>query len=604
MSCIPVEVAQARATTNSTRAISLPLRISPVMWRFGLLAISAWTALIAALLSLYIQPSLRIHDEFSYRLAAETLLLGRLANPTPPAWEALQSFHIILQPNYTSKYPLGTAIVTAVGYSISGWFQSGWFQSGWFQSGWLQSGWLQTGSLQTGSPHVGSWLAAALLASAATWMLASVLPKRWALLGGLIVSLHPFLQLAWSQSLLHGSLAAAGCALLTGGALRMRRRVQLSSAMFSGCGVAVLALSRPFEGLCCTAICGVWLLLSWNRFAVVERFKMTLRAAIYSATPVGLALVLIAAHNQASTGIWKQMPYQLHELQYAVAPVFVFSQPDLANVPPRADVPLMFQKFHAIDSLNWFLGRAGWSGWQRGLSDASGVLFVLAFPFALVVPFSGTRWLRYRVPQAVCLAIAIQIALSSCVVWVYAHYLAVLLPWLLLVSLVALRTSMQGSAQNHANNQHVKRPVKQYGNQRRIVAAVISGTLVVQVVSLIVFARIGKEIEATTWAHRRQEIEHQLGQAGGKHLIMVRYDESHNVHQEWVYNSADPLNSRIVWARNENSRWTDEVLKHYSADRTVWELEPDAEVVLLRPFAQMETWLISEQIAKDHPGQD
>ncbi len=555
MSCIPVEVAPRRAIAVSTRWALLPLRISPTVWRFSLLAIGVWTALIAALLSLYIQPSLRIHDEFSYRLAAETLLHGRLANPTPPAWEALQSFHIILQPTYTSKYPLGTAIVTAVGYLISGWFQSA-------------------------SPHVGSWIAAALLASAATWMLAAVLPKRWALLGGLIISLHPFMQLAWAQSLLHGSLAAAGSALLTGGTLRMRRRVQLSSGLFSGCGVAMLALSRPFEGLCCTLLCGVLLILSWNRFPVVDRIRLSFHAASYAAAPVVFALALIAAHNHASTGNWRQMPYQLHELKYGVAPVFVFSPPDLENVAPRADVPLMFQKFHAIDSLNWYLSRAGWHGWQRGFSDALGVLFVLAFPFALVLPFSGTRWLRYRVPQAVCAAIAIQIAVSSSVVWVYAHYLAVLLPWLLLVSLVALRIATRNSAQSLMQNQSHLRVV----TQRRIVAAVIPGTLAVQLVSLLVFASWGKEIEATTWAHRRQEIVDQLEEGGGKHLILVRYDESHNVHQEWVYNSANPLTSRIVWARNENSCWTDEVLKHYSADRAVWQLEPDAASLQLRPY--------------------
>ncbi len=564
MSCIPVQVAQPRAATVATRAIAIPRRISPMMWRLGIVAIGAWTALIGALLSLYIQPSLRIHDEFSYWLAAETLLHGRLANPTPPAWEALQSFHIILQPTYTSKYPLGTAILTAFGYWISG-------------------------TLQTASPHAGSWLAAALLASAATWMLAAVLPRRWALLGGLIVSLHPFLQLAWSQSLLHGSIAAAGCALLTGGSLRMRRRVQLSSAMVSGCGVAILALSRPFEGLCCTAICAALLLASWYRFTIAEKIEMTVRAAAYSAIPIALALVVIAAHNHASTGDWKQMPYELHESQYGVAPVFVFSEPNSANVAPRGDVPTMFQKFHAVDSLNWYLGRAGWAGWQLGLSDAIGVLFVLAFPFGLVVPFSGTRWMRYKVPRALCLAIALQIALSSCVVWVYAHYLAVLLPWLLLVSLVAIRTASRPSTRQPTHpssldvllaEQQGKRSLK----KSRKVAIAVTATLLVQVFSLLAFARSGRELETTTWAHRRQEIVNQLRELGGKHLILVQYDEGHNVHQEWVYNSADPVNSRIVWARDENSGWTDDVLEHYSAGRSVWRLRPDDEVVELRRF--------------------
>ncbi len=544
MSCIPVEAAQPHASVSSTLAFDLPLRYSHRVWCCSIVAVGLWTALLSALLSAYIQPSLRIHDEFCYRLAADTLLQGRLANPTPPAWQALQSFHIIMQPTYTAKYPIGTALVTAIGW------------------------------LLVGTPHAGSWLAAALLASSITWMLAGVLPRRWALVGGLLISLHPFVQLAWSQSLLHGSLAAAGCALLTGGALRLRRRVAFLPAWFSGCGIGLLAVSRPFEGLCSTLICASLLWFAWHRWPIAPRIMLAVRSAMMASIPIVATLGLIVAHNQATTGDWKRMPYQLHEQQYAVAPVFIFSDPIVENIAPSNDVPAMFQKFHAVDSLNWYINRQGWRGWPHGLRDSIGVLFNLSFPFIAMLLFSGTRWLRFRVPRAACLAIALQVAMSSCVTWVYAHYLAVLLPWLLLISLVALRTSLQKQNSN--------------GNRiaQRMATAIMASVAFVQVACIIVFAGFAKELEVNSWAHLRQEIVHELNALGGQHLVLVRYSDKHNVHKEWVYNDADPLQSRIVWARNEDNRWINEVLQSYAKDRTVWELEPDAQVIKLRRYEQ------------------
>ena len=538
MSAIPLPFRPEIATIVTVDKAVMSRRVTNRVWRASLIAIGIWSATLAALISTYVQPAPRIHDEFSYMLAADTLLHGRLANPTPPAWEALQSFHTVMQPRYASKYPVGAGLLVAVGWVLFG------------------------------TPLASSWLAAALLAVCMTWMLAGALPRRWAILGGVMISLCPFIQLTWAQSLLHGFAPASGSALLMGGILRLRRRVEFSKALVCGCGIGLLATSRPFEGLCCSVISASLLWFAWNRFGLLERARMAMLVTGYAAAPVLAALVLIGAHNHAVTGNWLHMPYQLHEAQYSVAPIFVFESPKLENAAARTDRPAVFHQYHAVDTLNWDRARVGWQGWLRGVNEAIRELLKLVFPFFGVLAVSGLRWTRFRVSRGLLLAVAVQVAASASVCWVYAHYLAPILPWLLLISMLALRTSLR----------------KRSSAQAQVVRLTIFTILLVQVASLLVFANVAKSNELISWSRHRQQIVERLAEVGGKHLILVHYSATHNVHQEWVYNLAEPNESNIVWARFEDGRWLDALLKEYP-HRSVWEIEADDPRPVLKQFS-------------------
>ncbi len=526
---------EANLIRNTAKAVSLP-RMTPRTWFIALYAVAAWSACVAFTISIYVQHAPRVHDEFSYMLGADTLLHGRLANPTPPVWEALQSFHTVVHPNYASKYPVGAGLLVALGMVF-------------------------------GMPLASSWLGAALMTVCVTWMIAGVLPKRWAIFGGVLISLSPFIQLAWSQSLLHGFLPASGNALLMGGVLRLRRRVDFSTALASGFGVGLLAISRPFEGLCCTLICTSVLWFAWSRHGWLLRSKLALRTVLFAAAPILSALILIAAHNHAVTGDWRKMPYQLHELQYGVAPLFVFSPPNLNNTAKRIDLPAVFHDYHAIDSLNWYRERVGVNGWMRGVYDACRELFKVTFPLSGLLLIGGLAWSNYRLPRALALAVAIQVAASACVCWVYSHYLAPILPWLLLLSLLSARISLR------ENNKL----------QAQLVRLAMFAIVLIEVASLVVFAGVAKRNEAELWSRKRQNIVQQLSTQDGRHLVLVRYTAKHNVHQEWVYNLACPSECSIVWARYEDGRWISALLKEYP-DRTVWEIEADEPQPTLKQF--------------------
>ena len=124
-----------------------------------------------------------IHDEFAYLLTAETFAHGRLTNPTHAMWHHFESFHIIHDPSYQSKYPPGQALLLAAGISVLG-----------------DAAW-------------GLWLGAGLLAAAVAWCLYILLPPAWAGVAALFWTIHVVWTSYWSQSYWGGSLAATGGAL-------------------------------------------------------------------------------------------------------------------------------------------------------------------------------------------------------------------------------------------------------------------------------------------------------------------------------------------------------------------------------------------------------
>jgi hypothetical protein len=72
----------------------------------------------------------------------------------------------------------------------------------------------------------------------------------------------------------------------------------------------------------------------------------------------------------------------------------------------------------------------------------------------------------------------------------------------------------------------------------------------------------------------RQDIEQELERLPGRHLAIVRYSSTHNPFNEWVYNSADIDNSKVIWAREMDDA-SNRALIHYYKDRTVWLVQPD-----------------------------
>ena len=472
------------------------------------------------------------HDEFSYLLAADTLLHGRLANPAPQLWQPFQSFHIVLQPSYASKYPLGLSLPIALGWGL------------------------------LGMPIAGCWVAAGICASSITWMLAGLTSRRWAVLGGLLVACHPPLQLAWSQNLMSGWLTAAGSALLAGGIFRLRRRHSHLAAGVAGLGVGLLAITRPFEGLVATVLLSVVCWGLWHGRSLADKLWSIARALPAASLPIAAALTLILMQNWAVTGRLGQMSYQLHEQQYGVAPLFVFGQQQVPAMETQGQWPAVVRDFHYGWSLDSFRDRAGVVGWLKGVGKAVARLWYLRMLLTLLPLVAIGWWGRFQLPQWLAAAVVLQVLVSASVCWVYLRYLAPVMPWLVVLAVLSLRRVFRVLVDTRwvslSQPQHF-----------------MGILLVAQTLLLVVHCVRIADGEMSDWARHRAQIARELEQLPGQHLVLVLYSSEHNTLQEWVYNRADLDSAKVLWARGESSEWNTRLTDRYRATHAIWELEAD-----------------------------
>src|SRR5207247_2320762 len=102
------------------------------------------------------------------------------------------------------------------------------------------------------------------------------------------------------------------------------RGPRIGHAVVMGFGLAILANSRPFEGLV-ASVPAMLLVAGW----LLGKSRPTLRIAM---TRVMLPLLLVlsvigcamAYYNARITGNPFRMPYQVHDDQYVMAPIFLW----------------------------------------------------------------------------------------------------------------------------------------------------------------------------------------------------------------------------------------------------------------------------------------
>ncbi|MBZ5659121.1 MAG: hypothetical protein LAO08_01835 [Acidobacteriia bacterium] len=485
-------------------------------------------------------PVPRVHDEFSYLLAADTFAHGRLTNPTHPMWVFFDTIHVNQHPTYMSKYPPAQGAMLAVGMLLG---------NAWF----------------------GVVLSVGLMCAAILWMLQGWFPPGWALLGGILAMFRLGIFTGWMNTYWGGAVAAIGGALVVGAMPRIIRHWRARDALLLAFGVAILANSRPFEGLIlCLPVMAV--LLAWLFSKRSPSWRTTLPRIILPLCAAGvLCGTFMGYYNWRGTGSPALFPYVVNERTYISTPTLFWEKP---RPPLDYSNPQLDAFYNVFARKVWFESRVDSVGSAaRSLfSDLKSMAYFFMWP-ELLVPLVALPWLLWdhRIRFLI-----VQCGISLCgmvlVPWYQPHYTAPLA-----ATLFALLTQAM-------------RHLRQFRHGGRPVGIGLSRVVVLAVIFLsphnVRFGPFGhRSLESIDY---RAMFDRRLQHTPGEHLVIVRYDvtlEKEGNGPEWVYNAADIDHSKIVWAR-EIPGVDIRPLLDYFHGRHLWLAEPEAIPPRVTPYTE------------------
>jgi hypothetical protein len=495
-------------------------------------------------------PEPTLHDEFSYLLAADTFVHGRMTNPTHPMWVHFETFHEIQKPTYASMY-----------YPAQGLF-------------------LALGQVAFGHPFWGVWLSTGLMCAAICWMLQGWLAPPWALLGGLLAVGRLATFCYWANSYWGGAVAALGGTLVLGALPRIKRHQRLRDVALMAAGIALVANSRPYEGLF-FAVPLIAALLFWMRSGDAPPARTCFTRIILPLT----ALLLITAGTMGYyfwrvTGSPFHTAFQVNLATYNPVPYFPWQSVKHA--------PEYHHEMMRIYYLGW---------WRRQydfgrehplflllLKNAGFWLFffgpVLSLPVfaAGVVSPDGISFRHCRPNTRLLMLVCGSVLLGALLpVCFFPHYIAAITAAIYALILIAMRDL---------------RRWKPWGRPAGI--AMVRSVPIIAMLMLMLCAassalRNRRAPELPTWysptaMHSyRVGIIAQLERQPGQHLVIVGYRPEHVPYNEWVFNAADIDGSKIVWARDMGAEQNRELIRYFK-DRKVWRVEPDRVPPVLAPY--------------------
>jgi hypothetical protein len=575
--------------------------------RLAVVAVGAIAILArVALLPWQHVPQPKVHDEFSYMLAADTFAHGRLANPPHPLWIFFDTFHVIQHPTYASMYPPAQGMALAIGKLL-------------------------------GQPWVGVLLGVAAMCMAFTWMLQGWGPPEWALLGGILVWARFGLFSYWMNSYWGGAVAATGAALLLGALPRIWDRQRSRDAIVFSLGAAILAVSRPLEGAIFFVPLGAALLWWALRLSAFPRAAAMRRIVLPIAAMLACAAGFVGYYNWRVTGSPVVFPHFIEQREITTA-IFLWQhdKPPLQYANPQFDdfyhnfMPSLYQSSWAAAKGQWWYKSTDF--WEFFLGPALSIPF-LALPWLMKKPRN-----RLLLLQAVLSAIGLWV-----IVYYHAHYAAPLVATVFVLMMQCMRVLrglrflgravgvgltrlivlfsvligpvyfaqavvFQSSALFEWSHRHsvlalavpllilfllrvglslARRPAAPW---RACLSAGCELLLVIAIVLQLCETQRNLYADAFPYVDDlnepfRRPVESQLAALPGEHLVLVRYSKGHNSGEEYVYNGADIDRAKTVWAREILGKDLSPLFSYFR-NRDVWLFEPDEDDSIVRPYAE------------------
>lgn len=542
MALIAIAIAILRPYLGASwfsRVEQFAARLARRRWRAIAFATFFPMAIRLVMLPWYPPPPPQIHDEFSYLLQADTFAHGRVANPTPPFWEHFETEYVLLKPTYASQYQPAQGMVMAAGQVIFG------------------------------HPWWGVWISTGLMCGALCWALFYVVPPVWALAGALGVALQFGIFGLWMNSYFGGAVAASAGALVFGALIRMRQPGKAaSSGALCAVGIILLFATRPLEAVLWAGVALVYCHWWMARRTPVPGWADYTRVLM----PFSLVFLIgaggLAWYNWRITGDPLNPPYLEYRRIYGTPQPFWWQGPLRVasfNFPELRD--------NYLNQLRLYERRRDWRALLKAEQDRlahfwrffigpflTPALFFLAF---LYRDHRIRPWLFASIPFILDKATY------------HAWFPSQNAPATILIVLVVLQCW---------------RHLRVWQRERGWGVAITRNAIACLAVT-IVLGNLGRAMEPVLprqlrhlpplWeslypAKRlRDDVTAVLEKIPGKHLVFVKYDMGHCFCEEWVFNGADLINQRIVYARPFTPD-SDQALAAYLSDHDVWVIEPDS----------------------------
>jgi hypothetical protein len=417
---------------------------------------------------------------------------------------------------------------------------------------------LAAGQVIAGHPWWGVWLSAGLMCAAVAWMLAGWLPHRWAALGSLLYSVRIGAFGYWMDSYWGGAVAAIGGALVVGALPRVRSQWRPRHAAVMAIGIAILANSRPFEGLILVMVAGGW--LAWHAWRSSYGVASLARRIV-----VPIALVLVPSAILTCTYFWKVtgdpflMPYQVARRTYGIRQAFL-------GLAPNAE-PVYNHK-ELREEYRWEL-RENMSSMQKlraKIENPATFFFGLPLmaPFVMLPWMLGDRRIRFALVAVGAMSAGFLIQQ-----WVRPHYAAPFAGVLFLLLVQALR--------------HLRQVRWRTWRVGVLVFWLVMGAFAIRQQS-----RANSRFQEP-WAVHRANVVRMLEATPDRHLIFVHYDPAILLHRDWLPNGADLEHGKVLWAREMAPERMRALLEHYRPqNRKVWVIDADTPNAPLKPYSEHE----------------
>ena len=280
-----------------------------------------------------------------------------------------------------------------------------------------------------------------------------------------------------------------------------------------------------------------------------------------------IAGTALAVYNWKITGSPIRMPYAAYTARYEPTPHFIWQS--RRPVPPflHREMEAYLSFAGQVEKQRTLRGAALRVLEVTGLAPATGQ-FKLSHPkvltnvlFGAVLIFSIAAVARFRSMRIPLITLAVIVAGLIPETFFFDHYAAPAAGLMLLIVVQGLRRAAVQQCWRRSTG-------------RALPALLSCGALAAFAMYSLLLLPFATHPPQSITVDRPRVIAH-VSRFDGKHLLLVRFGPSYNIHDgEWIYNEPDIEAARVVWARDMGPELNAALIRGF-ADHQVWYVYKD-----------------------------